>query len=387
MWWFTAWGVWRAGGRPIRVRPRQPRHNMAFDGLIVGGGADVDPALYAEVTAAASSGGNAGDDHQAKSSALESQNIPSSDADNNGATIHTLDCVARAEADDDGEHGADHSDRTAQRGRTATAHKDRKHASEAQPNGEQPPTHSKRHADRRLLRRLAAFGRRLLAWIVYPLIFGLRLLARIGAPTRWWQNLIRRLPASRLATALRSRGPSLGTSGLDPARDTLERALLDRARNEQRPVLGICRGMQLINVHRGGSLHRELSTFYVEQPNARSVLPVKTIVIAPGSRLANTVERSTLAVNALHAQAVDRIADGLRVVGRERVTNVIQAIETPDGPLVIGVQWHPEFLPHLKRHRALFEALVAHAKESSQRSSAAVTSRNLDRRRSQDSAR
>jgi putative glutamine amidotransferase len=149
-------------------------------------------------------------------------------------------------------------------------------------------------------------------------------------------------------------------SGLDPARDALENRLLAEALATGMPVLGICRGMQLINVACGGSLHQRLDSLYEERPSIRSVLPRKSICITEHSRLHALLGRKRLRVNALHDQAIDRKGTALSVAAVED-SGVVQAIEREDGPWVLGVQWHPEYLPQRPEQRALFAALVAAA--------------------------
>ncbi len=147
------------------------------------------------------------------------------------------------------------------------------------------------------------------------------------------------------------------TSGLNPERDTLERDLIGAALARKLPVLGICRGMQLLNVAAGGSLHQDIEGFYEEHPAIRSVLPRKRIEIDTNSRLARILVTTRLQVNALHSQAIDRLGDGLAVSAREP-SGVVQAIEQRGSEFTLGVQWHPEYLPQRPEQRALFRALI-----------------------------
>lgn len=150
---------------------------------------------------------------------------------------------------------------------------------------------------------------------------------------------------------------------IDRARDRLERALITQAIDEGKPVLGICRGMQMINVVLGGTLIQSLDDFYVEVPQSRSVLPVKHVAITPGSHLSGVFARDDLWVNALHKQAVSALGVGLRV-GASEATGVIQAIES-ERAWCVGVQWHPEFLPQKKTQQRLFRSLVRAASRAS----------------------
>jgi putative glutamine amidotransferase len=240
-WWFSAWAIRRAGGRPLRIRPKAPHPIDAVDGLILGGGADVSPTLY----------------------------------------------------------------------------------------GEQRQIQLKELADRGM-----RGWRRALGYVLYPLLW-----------------LARRLLTKR-------------HGGLDRERDALETRLIRNALDHDIPMLGICRGMQLINVTCGGSLHQSIDGFYDEVPAIRSVLPRKRVRVAADSLLYRILGCRDCRVNALHSQAIDRLADGLVGVAFE-ANGVLQAWEHPRPPFRIGVQWHPEYLPQRAEHRALFVALVHAAREAS----------------------
>lgn len=147
------------------------------------------------------------------------------------------------------------------------------------------------------------------------------------------------------------------TGGLDEARDALEQRLITEARDRNLPRLGICRGMQLLNVAAGGTLHQDLEGFYEEHPAIRSVLPRKRIEIAEDSRLARILAMTRVRVNALHSQAIDDLGDHMMACAHE-ASGVIQAIEQTGPSFALGVQWHPEYLPQRPEQRALFEALA-----------------------------
>jgi putative glutamine amidotransferase len=149
---------------------------------------------------------------------------------------------------------------------------------------------------------------------------------------------------------------------IDPERDQLELKLLRAALPAALPVLGICRGSQMINVALGGSLHTDIHEVYELAPRMRTVLPKKTVSIVRGSRLDRILRCNPCRVNALHHQSVDRLGRGLKVVAQDE-SGIVQAIESEGGPFLIGVQWHPELLVWKAPQQRLFSALAAAAVE------------------------
>jgi putative glutamine amidotransferase len=147
----------------------------------------------------------------------------------------------------------------------------------------------------------------------------------------------------------------------DPARDALELAALAAFWDGPRPVLGICRGAQLMNVFRGGGLHRDVRAAFGLRRHPRTALPLKPVRVAPDSRLRAALGAGELRVNAMHAQAVDRLGQGLRVAARDG-HGMVQAIEAEGPALRLGVQWHPELMPYHRPQRRLFAALAAAAR-------------------------
>jgi putative glutamine amidotransferase len=150
---------------------------------------------------------------------------------------------------------------------------------------------------------------------------------------------------------------------IDPERDKLELGLLKAALPAQLPILGICRGSQMINVALGGTLHTDIYEVYVQAPKMRTVLPRKTVTVEADSRLNGILRCNPCQVNALHHQSVDRLGRGLRIAARDE-SGIVQAIENGSGPFLLGVQWHPELLFWKKPQQRLFAALAAAAREA-----------------------
>lgn len=144
---------------------------------------------------------------------------------------------------------------------------------------------------------------------------------------------------------------------IDRERDELEKELLAEAYRKYLPVLGICRGSQMINVTRGGSLHNDIYTAYRHARRVRTVLPRKTITIADDSRLGSIMGCNPCRVNALHHQSVDRMGEGLKVVARDEY-DIVQGLEFAGDIFLVGVQWHPELLPFSRSNQRLFRAFV-----------------------------
>lgn len=230
------------GGRPVRITPRRGAPRKPLDGLVIGGGADIEPHRYASHEAA-------------------------------------------------------------------------------------PPLREQLEGKEDKLRTLGGY-------VIAPLVYVLRRLFSVE-----------RTAAARV----------------DPSRDALELELLQQALERGHPVLGICRGAQLLNVALGGTLHQDVGSFYVESATPWTVFPRKQVVVEPESHLGALLGAERVHVNSLHRQAVDTLGEGLRITARED-NGLVQGVEVPDRPFVVGVQWHPEYLPQRPEQRRLFDALVAAAR-------------------------
>lgn len=147
----------------------------------------------------------------------------------------------------------------------------------------------------------------------------------------------------------------------DPERDALEAAVIDDALDNRLPLLGICRGAQLLNARLGGNLFQELKSHRKMTSNRWTILPLKTLHVDSNSQLSQLMRADHCRINSLHNQAIDQVGKGLVITGRD-LDGIVQAIEDPNRPFLIGVQWHPEFLILSPRHRRLFGRLIAVAK-------------------------
>lgn len=144
---------------------------------------------------------------------------------------------------------------------------------------------------------------------------------------------------------------------VDPQRDELELELLERFIPLGKPVLGICRGAQLINVHLGGTLDPDIYTTHEGLKRRRTVLPRKTVDIVADSQLYRILEVTWCRINSLHHQAVQKTGKGIEIVARDR-DGLVQGIESREHDFLIGVQWHPEWLIFNRPQQRLIRALV-----------------------------
>jgi putative glutamine amidotransferase len=154
--------------------------------------------------------------------------------------------------------------------------------------------------------------------------------------------------------------PELGPR--EPELDAFELAVAREADALGIPVLGICRGCQVLNVARGGTLHQHLPDAYGTGVEHRQVRggreTTHTVRVTPGSRLAGILaDGEELAVNSFHHQGADRLGRGLRPVAYA-ADGSVEGLEDPGSLLALGVQWHAETLIDRPEHLRLFEALV-----------------------------
>ena len=130
-----------------------------------------------------------------------------------------------------------------------------------------------------------------------------------------------------------------GCGRIDPRRDQTELALFDLVLARNIPVLGICRGVQLLNVALGGTLKQDISGHRVSETSDDPIW--HDVRLSPGSQLAALSEGPIARVNSYHHQVIDRVADKLTVTARS-ADGEIEAVEMPGERFFVGVQWHPE---------------------------------------------
>ncbi|MDR3575528.1 MAG: gamma-glutamyl-gamma-aminobutyrate hydrolase family protein [Anaerolineaceae bacterium] len=151
---------------------------------------------------------------------------------------------------------------------------------------------------------------------------------------------------------------------IDQERDHLEIGLTQLAVRSKWPFLGICRGIQTINVALGGTLYTDIADqfpnalrhdYYPDWPRNHQAHPVRVL---PESRLAGVMGMTSFPVNSLHHQGLEKIAGGLCPVAFAP-DNLVEAVELIDShPFGFGVQWHPEWMTDAAPMQALFRAFI-----------------------------
>ena len=155
---------------------------------------------------------------------------------------------------------------------------------------------------------------------------------------------------------------------LCPARDTLERELLHLALERDKSILGICRGIQLLNACLGGTLYQDLPTEHPSETVHTMTPPydrtAHTVHIWPMTPLASLLEKTELEVNSCHHQAVKTLAPGLAEMARS-TDDLIEAVYLPGKTFVWAVQWHPELSFRTDENsRKIFQAFIGNVEEA-----------------------
>lgn len=153
---------------------------------------------------------------------------------------------------------------------------------------------------------------------------------------------------------------------LTPERDLFEMALARKAKTRGIPTLGICRGMQLVNVAFGGNLYQDFSfeEKFLDHTRQGSNLYHKrhAVTIQEGSKLFRIIQRRKIMVNTSHHQMVKKVGAGLVASAWSEIDGVIEAIESEENHFLLCIQWHPELMKD-KSSKALFDSLIQSARE------------------------
>ena len=146
----------------------------------------------------------------------------------------------------------------------------------------------------------------------------------------------------------------------NPLRDRLDPALLKAFLPTGKPILGICRGMQMLNVHLGGTLHQDIKELQqiCHQNSIYRAKPSHTVTLAQNAKLQTILGADRITVNSIHHQALDSLGQGLFTAARSE-DGIAEAVELEGHPFCIGLQWHPEILSRqCPGNRAILAAFV-----------------------------
>jgi putative glutamine amidotransferase len=152
---------------------------------------------------------------------------------------------------------------------------------------------------------------------------------------------------------------------MDSRRQTNDLALAEAARKHQVPTLGICLGLQVMNVAAGGTLIQDIDTQHeteirhASEPEDRGR---HDVIIEQGTHLASVLPASELNVNSSHHQAIRKVGEGLRVTALAP-DGIVEGLEDPRHPFYLGVQWHPEDMSGEESASTLFAAFIEAARK------------------------
>ena len=148
----------------------------------------------------------------------------------------------------------------------------------------------------------------------------------------------------------------------DKDRDDMEIKFIHYALDNKLPLLGICRGHQLLNAELGGTLYESTLPLLKTKLRIRSPFPRKKVIYTVNDSLISRIAGDDpLKVNAIHSQAIAQPAGDLKITAKEKA-GINQVVEDKSNDNVLGVQWHPEYLFYMKAHRKIFSWLVREAK-------------------------
>ncbi|MDL2310762.1 gamma-glutamyl-gamma-aminobutyrate hydrolase family protein [Peptostreptococcaceae bacterium OttesenSCG-928-C18] len=170
---------------------------------------------------------------------------------------------------------------------------------------------------------------------------------------------------SDISPYLYNEGPNRFLDSTSPIRDEIEMYLLEKAVDKNIPLLGVCRGMQLMNIFFGGTLYQDIysqcdDVFNHSDRDGKRVIYYHKIDIVKNSRLYE-IYGSELVVNTFHHQAIKDVGNGFKVTAKTD-DGVIEAIEYEKDHFIMGIQFHPEFPEHNKKFYKIFEYFIRNLK-------------------------
>lgn len=201
---------------------------------------------------------------------------------------------------------------------------------------------------------------------------GLPVLIPSGIKENGWDELVNRFDGilftggGDIALEYFHGEPHPAVYGIDPERDALELGICHKVIEKGKPFLGICRGLQVVNVALGGTLFThipdQLGNALVHDFPGEDSLEARTTLLhevnlKAGSRLSNIMGVTNLKVNSLHHQGIKDVAPGLRAVGYSP-DGLVEAVELSGHLFGIAVQWHPEWLTNFTPIQKLFESFI-----------------------------
>jgi Predicted glutamine amidotransferases len=154
-----------------------------------------------------------------------------------------------------------------------------------------------------------------------------------------------------------------GLGMIVPERDNFELKLLDNALKQNKPILGICRGFQLLNVYCGGTLYQDIGHANITEVEHVGLMapkehPTHKVWLQKGSRVYNAYQQEEVFVNSFHHQTIEKLGENLIATGKSP-DGLIEALEHKNYDFVVGVQWHPEMMSDVYPEQlTLFKALI-----------------------------
>lgn len=168
---------------------------------------------------------------------------------------------------------------------------------------------------------------------------------------------------SDVSPHLYNEGPKRGLLQVNPKRDEIEFNIIKKAIKNNTPILAVCRGMQLLNIYKGGTLYQDIYSDIEDVDNHsdrdnKNIMYFHNIdILDEESHLYKAFESETVVVNSFHHQAIKKLGRDLKIVAKSQ-DGIIEAVEHTKDPMVMGIQFHPEFPEHNKKFYKVFKYFV-----------------------------